>query len=359
MLSYLLAGLLALQPVAASEESSRMVTTPPAPEQVLAIPDELREEFAQKVLRTKFPEQRLYRLVDFMLKPEGLGLTYQPDATNTVEESYRTRQVNCMAFTMMAVALARGAGLTAYPQQIDKIMAWDLSGDVITQSLHANAVVIIGVRKYMLDIAVGNLSQPVVDYRIDDAHLLALFYGNRAMSLLVAGKLQDADRWQSEALRLDQMDATLLNNAGVVRQRLRDTASAERFYLKAVALNPRLNSAIANLVALYRERGDIRQANAWQQQGDRVLRRDPYYQYAQGRREEEAGDYANAIKFYRRAISLHGDEHVFHFSLARAYLKSGNLQDADDELVAAQRLSVGATSSLYAAKRVALQRLRH
>lgn len=362
MFGLMLATALTLQPIAHpgvhAEQAASMVP-PPLPEQVLAIPDGLRSEFRRKVLDTKSPEQRLYKMVDFMLKPDGLGLKYKPDATNTVAESYSSRQVNCMAFTMMAVALAREAGLPAYAQQIDRIMAWNLTGDVVTQSLHANAVVTVGTRKYMLDIAVGDLAAPVVDYRIDDEHLLALFYGNRAMELLTAGHLPEAMTWQEEALRHDQHDATLLNNAGVLRQRLGDTSDAEKLYLKAVEMSPNLTSTLANLVALYRQRGDIRQAYFWQHQANNVLRRDPYYQFAQGRRDEDAGDYQSAIGYYRRAISLYKREHVFHFSLARAYYRVGRLRDADSELGIAQQMSNGADRMRYQAKRDALHRMTY
>jgi tetratricopeptide (TPR) repeat protein len=352
------AAMLLQSALGAKATPQEAVSVPPiASEQVLAIPQELREQFTHKVLETKSPEQRLYRLVDFMLKPDGLGLKYSPNATNTVSESYFSRQVNCMAFTMMAVALAREAGLQAYAQQIDKVMAWEMSGDVVTQSLHANAVVIVGSRKYMLDIAVGRLAQPVVDYKIDDEHLLALFYGNRALEFLAAGDLESAVSWQEEALRHDRFDATLWNNGGILRQRLGDSAGAEKMYLKAVELSPGLTSALANLEALSRQLGELARAEFWRRQSARILRNDPYYQFARGRIDEEAGNYASAVDFYRRAISLYGQEHVFHFYLARVYVKMGRVRDADRELKVAQQMSEGASHQLYAAKLNALHRM--
>jgi Flp pilus assembly protein TadD len=197
----------------------------------------------------------------------------------------------------------------------------------------------------------------VLDYKISDSHLLALFYGNRAMRSLVDGRIAEAALWQREALKLAPNDATLLNNAGVVQQRLLDSKSAEALYLSAVEINPKLNSAMANLVALYRQRGDIRKSNEWQQRSSGVLRKDPYYQFAQGRRNELAGDINGAIDYYKRAITLNKREHVFHFYLARAYFETGSMRNADSELSLARQLSDGADQQRYLSKQEALRRL--
>lgn len=331
--------------------------TPPPPEQVLAIPDGLRTEFQHKVLGTKSPELRLYKLVDFMLKPDGLGLQYEADATHSVAESYLTRKVNCMGFTIMAVALAREAGLPAYAQQIDRIMAWNMTGNVVMQNLHANAAVFVGKRKYMLDIAAGDVAQPVVDSLIDDQHLLGLFYGNRAMELLAAGHPSQAMAWQEEALRHNPQDAAQWSNAGVLRQRLGYPAEAERMYLKAVNRSPRLTSALSNLIALYQGQQKYDQAAYWQRRSERVLGKDPYYQFAQGRRDQIEGDNEGAVGYYRRAISLRKKEPVFHFSLASAYFQEGRLREADTELNMAKKLSNGADQLLYQQKIDALRRI--
>lgn len=356
MLNTLFVAALALQPTnPVAVESGQFA--PPPPEQVLAIPDELRTEFRRKVLETKSPEQRLYKLVDFMLKPNGLGLQYEADATHTVAESYLTRKVNCMGFTIMAVALAREAGLPAYAQQIDRIMAWNMTGNVVMQNLHANAAVFVGKRKYMLDIAAGDVAQPVVDSLIDDQHLLSLFYGNRAMELLAAGYPSQAMAWQEEALRLGPKDAAQWSNAGVLRQRLGYPAEAERMYLKAVDRSPRLTSALSNLIALYQGQQKYDLAAYWQRRSEKALGKDPYYQFAQGRREQQKGDNEGAASYFRRAISLRKKEPVFHFSLANAYFQEGRLREADTELNMAKKLSDGASQWLYQQKIDALRRI--
>lgn len=359
MLGVVLVSFLALQSPAGQLHAQDESMAPPPAEQVLAIPDALRDEFKENVMGIRSPEQRMYKLADFMLKPSGLGLTYEAYATRTVSESYQARKVNCMAFTLMAVALAREAGLTAYAQQIDRVMAWDVTGDVVAQNLHANAVVVIGERKFMLDIAADRLAAPVVDYQIDDAHLLALFYGNRAMELLIDGKLAQAQVWQSQALRYAPEDATLWSNAGILLQQQGDLTGAERMFLTAVEKNPRLSSAYSNIVALYQAEGKLVAAERWQKRAKRMLSRDPYYQFGQGRRLEQAGDLQAAIAYYRRAVALYRQEHLFHFFLARAYYQAGQLQQASVELDAAKRLSKGGDQLRYQSKIDALQRLRH
>lgn len=154
MLGLTMAALLAVQGAIAPAAPPDGQAEVPPPEEVMAMPAELREEFQRKVLDVaSSPEQRLNKLVGFMFEKNGLGLEYQPDATLSVSESYERRRVNCLAFTMLAIALAREAGLSASAQQINRILAWGASGDIVVQSLHANAVVDMGNKKFMLDIA--------------------------------------------------------------------------------------------------------------------------------------------------------------------------------------------------------------
>lgn len=351
----LLSSALALQAVAAPVPVAA-AAEPPPPDQVMAIPGGLMQAYRQQVLdRTNAPEQRMRRMVDFMFDKDGLALEYKADATHTVAESYRTRQVNCLSFTLMAVALARAAGLEAHGQEIDRVLAWNLTGDVVMQSMHANVVVTIDRRDYMVDIASSRLYAPVLDYQVDDQHLMASFYGNRAMELLAAGQLDESKKWLGRALELSPEDAAFWNNAGVLSQRMGDPAAAEELFLRAAKKNPRLMSALSNLVALYHARGDSSRTAYWQDRAESILRKDPYYQFSLAERHAQSGDYRQAVDLYRRAISLEGDEQLFHFGLARAYMQLGELDDAESEMDVAYRLSGGSDRSRFQAKLDALR----
>lgn len=358
MLAMFLAASLALQPSPHPVKTPQSITPPPSPEQVLAIPDGLREALQNEVLRhAHTPMEKLRNLLDYLIDQQGFALHYQPNATLTIAETYRERVANCLTFTMLAVVLAREVGLEAYAQQLTRVFTWTVQNGVVTQVMHANVVVSIDTRKFVIDIANDTPVLARVDQPINDEHLLALYYGNRAMEFFADGDFATARLWLDTALRHEQNDATLWNNSGLLYQRAGKSRLAEELYLRAIRLNPNLTSALSNLIALYREQGRHDQTVHWQRIANRALRRDPYYQYARGQQQEQLGNYAQAADFFERAISLHDEEHRFHFALARTYFRLGELEHAGDELRRARELSQGSDRQRYDAKLDALRRI--
>lgn len=356
MLNWLLATALAMQANAFPPPPT--VEPPPPPEQILVVPDELRAMLQRQVVEPSgnSRRRRLDMLLDFMFDPNGLGMQYQYDASSTVAESFRTRKANCLAFTLLTVALAREAGLSAYGQEIDRVLSWQLTGNVVMQNTHTNAGVMIGGERLVVDVASDELLAITPPRRIEDRRLLALFYNNNAMQLMVDGHPQQARTWLDAAMRQDA-DPMLWNNAGVLSLRSGDATGAERLFLQALKRNPRHNASLFNLVALYQRTGNTAQAARWQKRADRELRRDPVQQFTWGLQSEQAGNYAEAARHFRQAIALDRDEQLFHFGLARAYLRLGQLRLADNELVRAHDLSNGSEQARYQAKLDALRRM--
>lgn len=359
MNSVLFALTLALSPVVQGTSVEGARDLPPSPEQVLSIPDELRAAFRREVVdATRFPEARLEKLVAFVFDKRGLGVEYKPDTTQTVSESFHTREVNCLSSTLLIVALAREAGLQAEAQQIDRILSWGATGETVIQSKHANAIVhVTDKRKFVIDVDASDVQATDALNPISDEQLLALYYSNRAMELMVQSRLKEAQAWLDAALHHSPEDATLWNNAGVLSLRMGDAAAAENYFLKAVGKEPKQISALSNLVSFYRKQGDGKQVTYWRARADQVLQKDPYYQFSLGRQYEQAGAYADAIDQYRRAIRLNRDEHRFHFGMARVYLELGDYRKADRELATAVELAQGGLRGRYQDKLVALRRL--
>jgi tetratricopeptide (TPR) repeat protein len=330
---------------------------PPQPRQLMEIPDELRSAFHREVLdATPFPEARLQRLVAFVFGRRGLGVKYRPDATQTVAESFASRNVNCLSSTLLILALSREAGLHADAQQVDQIFTWGATGETVIQSKHVNAIVqVADKRSFIVDVDASDVLVRDAPQPISDEHLFALFYGNRAMELMLGNRLEEASAWTSAALSHSPDDAGLWSNAGVIRLRMGDVASAERYFLKAISLNRKEMSALSNIVALYSRRGDAERANYWQEYANKILRKNPYYQFSLGQQYEQGGRYKDALRKYRLASGMNRADHRFHFGMARAYFYLGEYRKSERALIRARVLADGSDMGRYDRKLAALR----
>ncbi|MDR7067193.1 Flp pilus assembly protein TadD [Pseudoxanthomonas japonensis] len=333
---------------------------PPTPIEVMALPEPLRQQFHAKVLSTpRGSEQRLRRMVEFLFSPDDLGMSYDIDANHTVSEAYATRKANCLSFTLLAIALAREAGLQAYGQQIDETLAWRQEQDTLYRTNHVNAGVRIQDRLLTVDVAWDEVIARKPPRRISDKRLLVHYYNNRAADLLEAGRLEDALRYAEVAKAMDPGYAVTWSNTGVLHLRHGDPVQAEQHYLHALQLDPQHPGALSNLAAHYQRTGNTAAAARLQARLHRVQAMDPFHHFMQGVRHERERDFERAVRDYRQAIKLFPDEHRFHFGLARVHFQMGDHRRAGKALARAERLSEGGNRRLYHAKLDALRRLQH
>jgi hypothetical protein len=182
----------------------------------MALPDELRRAIAT---RTSDPglsaEERVQRLVDFMIADDGLALRYEEQPTYGIAESFARRKVNCLSFTLMFIALARASGMHAYAQASDDALEMRVLGDTVYRATHVNAGIEIDGLEYTVDVGWRSLLAVRKPRTITDAQLVALLHNNNAVESLLSGdKAQAATRIQA-ALAFDSASPTILSNAGV------------------------------------------------------------------------------------------------------------------------------------------------
>lgn len=326
------------EPVTVATPSVEML--PPRPEQVMVIPEALLAQYrAYAASREDGETPRLDLVVDFLFRPEGLGMSYRHDATYTVAEAYRTRSANCLTFTLLTVALARAAGFDAYGQQIAKSLAWRREGNTIYRSVHVNAGVFLQRRRLTIDVAwdeviVGEPPEP-----ISDARLLAHFYNNRMIELMAAHQLDAARLHAEQSLALDPDYATSWSNVGVLEQRAGQPALAERDCLRALALDPEHVGALINLIAHYQRNGASTAAAPYLKRLENLQKRDPLRQFILALDFEKRGEWRQAVAHYQRAIRLYAGEYRFHAGLANAYAQLGDRRRSARAMQRAQRLA--------------------
>lgn len=332
MVTWAYAAILAWS-VAVPAPVAPVVPPMPRPEQVMAVPPELRAQLQQQVIAAGGSQRsRMERLVDFLFKKPGLGMEYATDATFTIEQAYRTRKANCLTFTLLTVALARESGLQAYGQELDDIVAWQVGENIIYRFNHVNAGISMGRSRFAVDVAQDQVMARDLPKPISDQRLLALYYSNRAAELLAATSPAAAAPYMDMALQLAPRYAGAWANAGVLQLRQGDRQAAERDYLKALALDPKNASALVNLVTLYQLNGDEARRAIYARRIEKIQSKDPYFQFLQAEDAEKQGDYATAVQHYRRAIRLYDGDPRFYVGLARAYRQLGEERDAQQAM---------------------------
>ncbi|HIE4125665.1 TPA: tetratricopeptide repeat protein [Stenotrophomonas maltophilia] len=355
---------IALNPAATEAPTvvaSTAAPTIPTPQQVFAIPTAMRDMLRTQVINRSYSrEQRLQALVEMIFDRHGLDLQYDADATLTVSEIWQQRRANCLAFTLMFVALAREAGIQARVQEVGQVVSWyqDQAQGLVYSVGHVNAGVGFAGRFATVDLDRNVLYDRRGPLPISQARALAHFYNNRGAERMASGDLVGARIFFNAALAQDNSFAATWNNLGVLENRTGDTAAARRALETALRLDGRQDAALTNASTLYRKLGMVVQAQALEQRLQSVQREDPFAQYMLGAEAERAGQLDQAIRYYRQAVRLYDTAHQFHFGLARAYFLAGQLKRADRELLRAQELGGAPQQARYQAKLDSLARWR-
>jgi len=355
--SLTLIAALALAPASAPQDRAPAAVVVPQAEQVMAVPDELRAEVRRRVVEPGGTRsEQLERLAGYVFGDDGLALEYDNEVTRTVAQVYQDRKANCLSFTLLFVALAREAGLEAQVQEVGEVLAWYQDEGVIYNANHVNVGVRTSMQWQVVDVDTNILAARNRPRSIDDRRAMAHFHNNRGAELMAAGDNAGAHALLQASLKDDMGFVPAWNNLGVLLLREGDERGAERAYLTALRLKKDHAATLSNLVTLYRRNGDSAMERRYAWRLDRVQRTDPFHQFMMALECENTGDYDCAIARYRRAITLQGEEHQFHFGLARVYFLSGDLARAQRELGRAYTL--GGTENVRSVYRQKLEGLR-
>jgi tetratricopeptide (TPR) repeat protein len=277
-------------------------------------------------------------LVDFMIADDGLALRYLEQPTLGIDESFARRQVNCLSFTMMFVAMARAVGIDAFAQASDDALAIRVIDDTLYRATHVNAGVQIGHARHTVDVGWRAILAGREPRRIDDARLVAMLHNNHAVESLLRGQPEAASASIAAALALDPANPTVWSNAGVVHWRAGRNGEAERAYLRALALRRDHVGALSNMVALQRMAGSAVRLAMFEKRLQRAQAGDPFSQFVIAQSLAGTGRDDEAVAHYLRAIRLLPGEPRFHRSLAEVYQRQGKASASERARQRAERL---------------------
>jgi Flp pilus assembly protein TadD len=275
--------------------------------------DEEMRSFARSFSAIRDPNVKLQRLLDAMQRRGLFSLDYANSVTHTVSETFHGRQGNCLSFTLLFVALAREAGLSARFQLVDVPPTWNHEVDLVVIGNHVNAVVDAGFNDdLVVDFNVTDFRGSYPTRTISDDYAAALFYTN-----LGAEALQRRDSKLSfalfrEALRAHADMPEPWVNLGVLYGRHQRYDYAEASYLRALEADPRERSALANLVGVYMALGEDSLAAEYRQRVRHYQDLNPFYHYSAAKAAYDEGRLAEALEESRKAIRLKRDQREFY-----------------------------------------------
>jgi tetratricopeptide (TPR) repeat protein len=319
--------------------------TPPAPDEVMRLPEAVIEQLDETIYRaSNNPDRRLDLLARMMFARDGLGFRYIVEPTRDAAGAYIAGEGNCLSFTLLFLAMADHVGLRATPREVQVPISWRRDGDSLYESGHVNVLVETGTRRAVVDfepdpiqsrrLSTTRRAQPISRERV-----LAHFYNNRAAELLADGHAEMARQWSDIALELAPEFSAALNNRGVIESRLEAFDQAQHYYGLALEVDAENSSTLFNLYELYRRNDHHAEAEDILDRLEGLRSRDPYLHWSLARRFEDLGEWGRANRLYRRAIGLRDDEPLFHAGLARVAETLGDRELAERSLGRAMELS--------------------
>ena len=294
---------------------------------ILVLPDDIQSYLSQLAPGAS-PDNRLQALLSAFQRRE-FTVDYDAQATLTAEETYRQQKGNCMAFTVMMVAMAREMGANAYFNQVEVPPVWEHEEpqtfvvyrhiNMVSESSRGRRVVDFNLAAY----------DPIYDQRkLSDTEAFAQYYSNRGLEWMQQANQAEAFRYMRKALMLRPGSADLWANLGALYSRNQKFDAAEQSYLQALQLDAGHAIAMSNLERLYRKEQRIALADYYAARARYHRERNPYYLYYQARNAYEHGDYQSAKKQLKKAIWQYEDDHRFHFLMGLASFRLGDYRDS-------------------------------
>jgi len=290
----------------------------------------LAEELAQIHGNRVSRSQALHRS---LLNPPmrgGMGISYSAYRTQAAADAFAERQVNCLSFTLMYVAMAREMGLEAQVNQVDIPPQWDLrEGGSLTYFRHVNAKVHFrNADGVVVDLEMDRYSPRFPQRTISDREMEAQFYNNRGMEELTAGQTKEAFINLRKALSLTPDAAYLWSNLGNLYRRQGLYEEAELAYLQGLELEPANLTVISNLHNFYSLTQDHTKARYFGERAREHRDNNPYYVYARAYQALQQKDLEQARTLIERAIAMDDEEPRFYRLAARIYERQGAEQKA-------------------------------
>jgi len=309
---------------------------------------------------------RTEALVEALYKKSELRLEYDSVMTRNAAQAFAARSGNCLSLVIMTAAFAKELGIPVRYQSVVTDELWGRDGGIDFVIDHVN--VTLGQRiggpiwagRFTDAVTVDFLPPQELNgqkqHELPESTVLAMYMNNRAAESLARGRIDDAYWWAREAIVQEPGFVRALNTLGVVYRRHGDLAQAERALRQAYSAQPANPQIVFNLAQVLAEQGRGAEAQSLRERLAQLQPEAPFSYFDRGRIALKNGDAKAARDLFLREVDRAPYNAEFHYWLAVAYAKLGDVPAARAQLELAMEASATRSDrDLYAAK---LERFR-
>ncbi len=338
--------------------------TPIVADDVFALSDAMKRYLRSEIstqLRTMGMQQGL---ISALYEREQLKLQYDIGMTRNAAQAFDARAGNCLSLVIMTAALAKELGLQVHYQSAYLEETWSRNGDLLVRSGHVNVTLdrrigdprVIGSKSLTIDFLPAQSLRGLRVRDITEETIVAMYMNNKAVEALIQGLSDDAYAWAREAIRQGPEFLGSYNTLGVIYMRRGDLTQSVRVFdyvLERDAANAR---ALSNLAQVYARQGRDADSSALLSRLAQIEPIAPFHYLNLGLAAMQREDFLLARDMFAREVARADYDAQFHFWLALANYKLGDIEPARKHLALALENSVNAKDhDLYAAKLAWLQ----
>ena len=333
---------------------------------VFAASDKMRSYLKNDIaelLRARGAQQGL---IDLLNNKSQLQIQYDSATTRNAAQTFEERAGNCLSLVIMTASLARELGMSVHFQSVFVDETWSRSGGMFFTIGHVNLTV--GKRYHDIKSRIDNNVMITIDFNppienksyhtwaITEKTVLAMYMNNRGAEALARGQVNDAYWWLREAIIQAPTFLSAYNTLGVVYRRNGNLAEAEQALKFALERDADNSQIMSNLAMVLNETGRATQANDLMAKVERRQPFAPFHFFTLGAEAMKAGDFKTARDMFRRELARDPYNHEFHFGLAMALARLGEMAESRRHMATALDFSTTRREhDLYAAK---LDRMR-
>ena len=340
--------------------------TPVEPQRAFAVSEAMQRYVRIDIAREARGKNPRRALANALYNKAGLQVEYDAAMTRTAAQTFDERRGNCLSLVLMTAALAKEMGLEVRYQAVLGDDAWSRSGDLYFVAGHVNLV--LGRRMAQESGIYDVDTELLIDFlppqdltgqrtrTISETTVLAMYLNNRAAETMASGELDQAYWLARAAIVQDPAFSGAFNTLGIIQLRHGDLEPARRTLAYALERSPSNTVLLSNLAQALDELGRTDEALLMRRRLLALQPEAPFHFFNLGQLAMKNADYQEAARLFKREIARDPYYHEFHFWLAQAYARLGQLAQAGQQLqLAMDNSTTRSDHGLYAAK---LQRLR-